>query len=188
MKRKAIIFWLLSAFVAAAETITLENGKQQKGDVIRTNTAAHTITIRTSGGISTFQARELNDETRLKFFPDATASSGGKTSTEPSSVRLDDEKFSDSHVQKKFNTLFAGMVGWILAIKIMGFIAWIWWVVAAFQTSVVWGIFMLLFQPITGFFLIFCNWQRAKGPFFFTLFIMMTVVAPLLWFNFFMTP
>ena len=80
------------------------------------------------------------------------------------------------------------MVGWILAIKIMGFIAWIWWVVAAFQTSVVWGIFMLLFQPITGFFLIFCNWQRAKGPFFFTLFIMMTVVAPLLWFNFFMTP
>ena len=58
-----------------------------------------------------------------------------------------------------------GSVILIILLAIVVLVSWVWLLVVAFKESVLWGILVFLFSPVTAIIFAILNWREAKKPF-----------------------
>lgn len=178
--------------VARADVFTLKDGQQVEGSVLRTS-ADGRVTIKTSKGISTFGVLEFSEDTQIEHFEELAesillkieAASEGQADAD-SPVKSSSTEAADKTLPTTSKSKAPAAIAMMGAGVVLMVIGGVWFIIAGFSVSPMWGIALLLFNSLPGFVfftvlrgpgVFFCNgvaglaflvlhWNEAKNPFY----------------------
>lgn len=172
MKRLIILATLLVTSAIHAETIRLADGKVVEGTIIRSDAAG--ITVKTRTGVSTYKLSELEKGGNPQIKPQIPM---------PHLMPLP-HPATDSEADKFFRSFIRSFARATVGMKIAGllwFIGSIWFVIVGFQQSILWGIFILLFNWIAGVVFSAFHWKEAWRPLLLMLLAIVVFIATYEW-------
>ena len=153
-----LLMLLVLANPALGDVFALRNGKEVEGAIMRTEGSR--VTIRTPTGISSYDVNEFSEDTRDKYFAGAQSvpEPSKRVSLNTAEPGVDASSPANDSGQSKLG-LGLAVVG--VALMIVGSI---WFIVAGFAESPLWGIALLLFNGIAGLAFLLLHWDRAMSP------------------------
>ena len=159
--------WLAAAALgaalqtASAETYVLANGKTLEGTVIRSEGTR--VTLQTKTGVATYELREFDDETLQKLLAQPM------TGVAPGPVRVDVPAAAPEAGGALSSNPWADRSGLFLGVMITGLVLYLigslWFIIAGFAESVLWGVVLIVFPGIAGLAFLILHWDRASRPF-----------------------
>jgi hypothetical protein len=163
---------MCSVGIVQADSFMLKDGAEVEGTVLRTS-ADGRVTIRTAKGISTFGVLEFSDETQIEHFEELAESillrmeavDEGQAGTDaPVKTEADSKRHKGSRGKLKAKTpVSLAVMG---AGAVLFVIGSLWFAIATFSVSPLWGIALILSSGIASLAFLVLHWDDARNPFY----------------------
>ena len=156
----AILFTLPLALAAGAlETLTLENGRTVTGDVVRASDRA--ITLKSPSGVQTYALNEFDAASRKLLLETVLTNT---LPPPPAVAPPAPEIRAEAEPARAADRFLGGFAGALVVSYVLLLVAFVWFVVQGYRTSVPWGVANLLLYPLAPLAFAFFHTRAGLWP------------------------